>query len=90
MGQHPVLLVSFELALPSEQSEKHVCHLLNLIGVRSSIDGKKWLPFNENMAVLGVVLDLERCKEGVVSFKHTEARRGELEGTLNRHLGVPP
>ena len=38
------------------------------------------------MSVLGVVLDLKRFEEGVVSFKHTEARRSELEETLNRHL----
>ena len=70
----------------ANQTEQHVSHLLNLIGLRFSSEGKKWLPFDESMAVLGVILDLERFAEGVVSFKHTEARRSELEETLNRHL----
>ena len=59
--------------------------MLNLLGLRCS-EGKKWLPFDESMSVLGVVLDLKRFEEGVVSFVHTEARRSELEETLNRHL----
>ena len=70
----------------SDQTEKHVSHLLNLIGLRFSSEGKKWLPFDERMAVLGVILDLRCFAEGVVSFRHTEARRRELEETLNRHL----
>ena len=80
----PILSKS-EVAV-ADQTEKHVSHLLNLIGPRFSSEGKKWLPFDESMAVLGAILDLRRFAEGVVSFKHTEARRSELEETLNRHL----
>ena len=54
------------------------------------MDGKKWVPFNECMSVLGVVLDLERFKDGVVSFKHTEARRSELGETLDPHFEGDP
>ena len=57
------------------QTEQHVSHLLNLIGLRFSAEGKKRLPFDMSMAVLGVVLDLSRFAEGVVSFKHTQPRR---------------
>ena len=81
-GDFPILSMSSV----ATQTEEHVSHLLNLIGMRFSTDGKKLLPFSESMAVLGVVFDLERVKDGVVSFKHTEARRSELEETLNRHL----
>lgn len=57
------------------QTEQHVSHLLNLIGLRFSAEGKKRLPFDMSMAVLGVVLGLSRFAEGVVSFKHTQPRR---------------
>ena len=68
----------------AEHTEGHVALLLDLLGMKFSREGKKWLPFNEAMAVLEVVLDLSDVKKGV-TFKHTDARRAELDETLSRH-----
>ena len=46
----------------AQQTEDHVSLFLDLIGLKFSKEGKKWLPFDEAMAVLGVVLDLSRFK----------------------------
>lgn len=70
----------------AEHTEAHVALLLDLLGMKFSREGKKWLPFDEAMAVLGVVLDLSDVKMGLVTFKHTDARRAELDETLSRHL----
>ena len=70
----------------AQQTEDHVSLLLDLIGLKFSKEGKKWLPFDESMAVLGVILDLNRFKDGTVSFAHTESRRAELDETLSNHL----
>ena len=70
----------------AQQTEDHVSLLLDLIGLKFSKEGKKWLPFDESMAVLGVILDLNRFKDGTVSFTHTESRRAELDETLSNHL----
>lgn len=70
----------------SGQTEKQVAHVLDLLGMRFSRDGKKWVPFDESMSVLGVVLDFSSLSEGKVIFKHTDARRDELDETLSKHL----
>ena len=70
----------------SGQTEKQVSHLLDLLGMRFSREGKKWVPFDESMAVLGVVLDFKHIAEGKVLFRHTDSRREELNDTLGRYL----
>ena len=68
------------------QTEQHVSLLLDLLGMKFAREGKKWVPFSEQMEVLGVVIDLSRYDQGVVYFKHTEARKTELEEVISRHL----
>ena len=70
----------------SSQTETQVSHLLDLLGMRFSKEGKKWVPFDESMAVLGVVLDFKHLAEGKVLFRHTDARRDELNATLGKYL----
>ena len=70
----------------AQQTEDHVSLLLDLLGLKFSKEGKKWLPFDESMAVLGVILDLSRFKDGTVAFTHAESRRAELDETLSNHL----
>ena len=47
----------------AEHTEGHVALLLDLLGMKFSKEGKKWLPFDESIAVLGVVLDLSAFKD---------------------------
>ena len=70
----------------ASHTEEHVALLLDLLGMKFSREGKKWLPFDEAMAVLGVVLDLSEVHNGLVTFKHTDSRRAELDESLSRHL----
>ena len=64
----------------AQQTEQQVSLLLDLLGMRFARDGKKWMPFSEQMDVLGVVI------RGVVYFKHTEARKTELDEVITKHL----
>ena len=68
------------------QTERQVSLLLDLLGMKFAREGKKWVPFSEQMEVLGVVIDLSRYDQGVVYFKHTEARKTELDEAISRHL----
>ena len=67
-------------------TEQHVALLLDLLGMRFSKEGKKWVPFSNQMSVLGVVLDTTNFSNGSVFFKHTDSRKAELNETLDRHL----
>ena len=42
----------------ANQTEQQVSLLLDLLGMRFAREGKKWMPFSEQMEVLGVVIDL--------------------------------
>ena len=53
----------------AKQTEQHVSLLLNLLGMRFARDGMKWMPFSEQMEVLGVVIDLSHFDNGVVYFQ---------------------
>ena len=68
------------------QTEQHVSLLWDLLGMKFAREGKKWVPFSEQMEVLWVVIDLSRYDQGVVYFKHTAARKTELEEVISRHL----
>ena len=67
-------------------TEQHVALLLDLLGMRFSKEGKKWVPFSNQMSALGVVLDTTNFANGSVFFKHTDSRKAELNETLDRHL----
>ena len=67
-------------------TEQHVALLLDLLGMRFSKEGKKWVPFSNQMSVLGVVLDTTNFANGSVFFRHTDSRKAELNETLDRHL----
>ena len=70
----------------AQQTEQQVSLLLDLLGMRFARDGKKWMPFSEQMDVLGVVIDFSHFDRGVVYFKHTEARKTELDEVITKHL----
>ena len=67
-------------------TERHVSLLLDMLGMRFSKEGKKWVPFSNQMSVLGVVLDTSNFSNGSVFFKHTDSRKAELNETLDKHL----
>ena len=67
-------------------TEQHVALLLDMLGMRFSKEGKKWVPFSNQMSVLGVILDTSNFSNGSVFFKHTDSRKAELNETLDRHL----
>lgn len=54
--------------------------------MRFSKDGKKWVPFGNHMAALGVIVDTSRFGEGSVFLLHTDSRKAELNDTLDEHL----
>ena len=70
----------------SQQTEQHVSMVLDLLGMRFAKEGKKWAPFQNQLEVLGVVVDLSSFQDGVVFFRHTAARKEELNETLTKHL----
>ena len=70
----------------ANQTEQQVSLLLDLLGMRFAREGKKWMPFSEQMEVLGVVIDLSHFDQRVVYFKHTEARKTELDEVITKHL----
>ena len=70
----------------ASQTEQHVAMLLDLLGLRFAREGKKWKPFDQQMEVLGVVIDFSKFCDGVVFFRHTDSRKEELEHTISRHL----
>lgn len=70
----------------SHLTEQHVSLLLDLLGMRFSREGKKWLPFGDQMAALGVIVDTSRFHEGSVFLRHTDSRKAELNDTLDRRL----
>ena len=43
-------------------TEQHVALLFDMLGMKSSKEGKKWVPFNNQMSVVGVVLDIGHVK----------------------------
>ena len=67
-------------------TEQHVALLFDMLGMKFSKEGEKWVPFNNQMSVLGVVLDTSNSSNGSVFFRHTESRKAELNETLDRHL----
>ena len=70
----------------AKQTEQQVSLLLDLLGMRFAKEGKKWMPFSDQMDVLGVVIDFSHFDQGVVYFKHTEARKTELDEVISKHL----
>ena len=67
-------------------TEQHVALLFDMLGMKFSKEGKKWVPFNNQMSVLGVVLDTSNFSNGSVFFRRTESRKAELNETLDRRL----
>ena len=49
-------------------TEQHVALLLDMLGLRFSKEGK-WVPFSNQMSVLGVVLDTSNFSNGSVSLQ---------------------
>ena len=89
LGCGQELCVDFPILCRSDlaqQTEQQVSLLLDLLGMKFARDGKKWMPFSEQMDVLGVVIDFSHFDRGVVYFKHTEARKTELAEVITKHL----
>ena len=70
----------------AQQTEQQVSLLLDLLGMKFARDGKKWMPFSDQMDVLGAVIDFSHFSKGVVYFRHTEARKTELDEVITKHL----
>ena len=70
----------------AQQTEQQVSLLLDLLGMKFARDGKKWMPFSDQMDVLGVVIDFSHFSKGVVYFRHTDARKTELDEVITKHL----
>ncbi len=49
----------------AKQTEQQVSLLLDLLGMRFSKEGKKWMPFSDQMDVLGVVIDFSHFDQGL-------------------------
>ena len=70
----------------AQQTEQQVSLLLDLLGMKFARDGKKWMPFSDQMDVLGVVIDFSHFSKGVVYFRHTDVRKTELDEVITKHL----
>lgn len=70
----------------SHLTEQHVSMLLDLLGMKFSKEGKKWVPFSSQMAALGVIVDTSKFSDGSIFLLHTDSRKAELNDTIDKHL----
>ena len=70
----------------TDNTDKCVGLLFDLLGVQYAQSGKKCLPFAEEMRALGLVFDLRQFGQGKIFIRHTPERQQELLERLTEIL----
>ena len=69
-----------------EAVDQQVGMFFDLLGIAFAREGKKCVPFGDQMKALGLIFDLSQFHEGVVLIRHTPERTAELLALLTSIL----
>ena len=69
-----------------EAVDQQVGMFFDLLGIAYAREGKKCVPFGDQMKALGLIFDLSQFQNGVVFIRHTPERTAELLATLTSIL----